>query len=117
MNTSIVECGAIYRLIRASVHAVEVKLIWRNNMKILKHGKSRPRKFVCCQCGCEFVADVNEYKTGEYDGIFIQAVSYCPECDTRTTNSEPWDDGMYKLDKEEASNWSYGEDDADCWCE
>lgn len=86
-------------------------------MKILKHGKSRPRKFVCCQCDCEFVADVNEYQIEEYNGVMLRAISYCPECDAITTDSEPWEDGVCQLAKEETPNFGYGDDDADCWCE
>ena len=54
-------------------------------MKILKHGDLKPRKFTCRTCGCEFVANRDEY--GSYsiycpdtlDNIEVCRV-YCPDC-------------------------------------
>ena len=53
-------------------------------MKILKHGDLQPRKFTCTRCGCEFVADMTEYYSKEYDyplgdrGIHYHVT--CPDC-------------------------------------
>lgn len=58
-------------------------------MKILKHGNLKPRKFICQDCGCEFVANISEYST--YTGT-AWCYSYCPECDARTFDSEVWEE-------------------------
>lgn len=53
-------------------------------MKILKHGDLKPRKFTCSKCHCEFVADMTEYYSREYDyplgdrGIHYHVT--CPDC-------------------------------------
>lgn len=53
-------------------------------MKILKHGKVERRKFVCHDCGCEFVAKRKETINQNYrDFIF------CPTCERRLI----WEDG------------------------
>ena len=56
-------------------------------MKILKHGNLRPRKFTCRYCGCEFVANIKEYTMFD-NWIYMN----CPECDTKTFDSEPWEE-------------------------
>lgn len=61
-------------------------------MKILKHGNLKPMKFICWHCDCEFVADVSEYRTTMSNGIVLWHISYCPECNAETTDSEVWDD-------------------------
>ena len=58
-------------------------------MKILKHGNLMPRKFICRDCGCEFVANISEY--GLYPGSAWR-YSACPECEARTFDSEPWEE-------------------------
>ncbi len=56
-------------------------------MKILKHGNLKPRKFTCGYCGCEFVANAKEYD------VFESLISMrCPDCDTKTFDSEPWEE-------------------------
>lgn len=59
-------------------------------MKILKHGNLSLRKFICKNCGCEFVADNTEYWQAECNGKVLWWIAECPECDNRTTDSEPW---------------------------
>ena len=56
-------------------------------MKILKHGDLKPRKFTCHECDCEFVANIKEYKI-----IDRWIYTYCPECDSKTFDSEPWEE-------------------------
>lgn len=61
-------------------------------MRILKHGDLKPRKFVCRFCGCEFVAEIGEYKiTNPAENYFWYSV-YCPECDSYIDNSEHWEE-------------------------
>ena len=60
-------------------------------MEIIKRGSSNPRKFICINCGCEFVAKANEYWRTEKFGV----VGYecgCPECTYTVTKSEPWEE-------------------------
>lgn len=61
-------------------------------MRILKHGNLDPRKFYCKDCGCEFVADVREYGAYKSGSTIICWYADCPECDYRTTDSEPWEE-------------------------
>lgn len=61
-------------------------------MRILKHGNLKPRKFVCWNCDCEFVADVSEYRTTTSNGVTLWHNAYCPECDSETIKSEAWED-------------------------
>lgn len=61
-------------------------------MKILKHGKQMPRKFVCKLCGCEFVAEQNEYETMISGGNIIGYSIYCPDCNVEVCGSEPWEE-------------------------
>lgn len=56
-------------------------------MKILNHGNLKPRKFTCRYCGCEFVANAKEYNVFE-SWIYM----YCPDCDTKTFDSELWEE-------------------------
>lgn len=58
-------------------------------MKILKHGELKPRKFICKDCGCEFVANISEYSLYPNTAWYY---SDCPECDVRTFDSEPWEE-------------------------
>lgn len=50
-------------------------------MKILKPGKDvlKPRKFVCSYCGCEFIAEKNEYDSVFYNNDFFYKCD-CPNC-------------------------------------
>ena len=57
-------------------------------MYILKHGVKGPRKFVCKQCKCEFVADVTEYWMMEKFGVTYYKCD-CPECTYTSETSEP----------------------------
>lgn len=61
-------------------------------MKIIKHGKLKPRKFICWCCECEFVEDVSEYSATIVDRSVLWYSSLCPECGSGTTNSEPWEE-------------------------
>ncbi len=61
-------------------------------MKILKHGNLKPLKFTCWHCGCEFVADMSEYRTTMANGINLWHNAYCPECDAETTDSKVWEE-------------------------
>ena len=53
-------------------------------MKIIKHGNPKYNKpdikFRCSYCGCEFVAEYNEYKYAgsQYNESYYKAE--CPEC-------------------------------------
>ena len=58
-------------------------------MRILKHGDLRPRKFECDVCGCEFVAETDEYTTTKASGITLCYYIYCPECNSYVDKSEP----------------------------
>lgn len=58
-------------------------------MEIIKHGKKKPRKFTCFNCGCEFVADTTEYWTARFENSVMFWKSDCPECGDRTEKSEP----------------------------
>jgi hypothetical protein len=60
-------------------------------MTILKHGNPNPRRFVCSNCGCEFVAKSHEYFRTEKFGV----VGYecdCPDCTDTSKMSEQWDE-------------------------
>lgn len=61
-------------------------------MKIIKHGNMKPRSFTCDRCGCEFVAEVNEYRTVSACGSVLCHEARCPECDAVTCRSEPWEE-------------------------
>ena len=60
-------------------------------MKILKRGNEKPRKFICPNCDCEFVAGTREYwRTERFDDIYYKCD--CPECNYTSDISEPWED-------------------------
>lgn len=61
-------------------------------MKILKHGNLKPRKFICKDCGCEFVANISEYSSYPNSATGFWLYSDCPECEARTFDSEPWEE-------------------------
>lgn len=50
-------------------------------MKILKHGKlkTRERRFICQNCGCEFTCKREESSLVS-NGIVVTYVPLCPEC-------------------------------------
>lgn len=52
-------------------------------MKILKHGDLKPRKFICSVCGCEFVANRNEYGIDKTYAILPRYIVTCPCCKQR----------------------------------
>ena len=58
-------------------------------MLIIKEGSSKPLKFICKYCGCEFVANVKEYNTYTNNGVVSYCYTYCPNCDTEIVDSEP----------------------------
>lgn len=58
-------------------------------MIVLKHGKKNPRKFVCINCGCEFVANAAEYWRSEKFGVVFYECD-CPECNYTIKTSESW---------------------------
>ena len=60
-------------------------------MKILKHGENKKRKFICFNCGCEFVADIQEYWRNEKFGVIYYECD-CPECTYTSKDSELWDE-------------------------
>lgn len=49
-------------------------------MRILKHGDLKPRKFICPNCGCVFVADRTEYQKNSGGGV-IKCGTTCPDCE------------------------------------
>jgi phage terminase large subunit GpA-like protein len=54
-------------------------------MEIIKHGKKPDyrKKFECPHCGCQFIADILEYRR-EQSGYNEEAlVCICPECKTK----------------------------------
>lgn len=67
-------------------------------MMILKHGNLKPRKFVCDQCGCEFVANAKEYGQYTYKDKILWTYADCPECDARISYSAPWE-GEYDTER------------------
>ena len=60
-------------------------------MIILKRGKKNPRKFICRNCECEFVADTDEYYRIDKCGIFWYECD-CPDCTYTAEASEPWEE-------------------------
>lgn len=60
-------------------------------MIIIKQGNKNPRKFICINCGCEFVADVNEYWRKEQFGVIYYECD-CPDCTYTSEDSEPWEE-------------------------
>ena len=60
-------------------------------MVILKHGGANPRKFVCINCGCEFVAKSHEYWRTEKFGV-VDYECDCPDCTYTAKKSEPWEE-------------------------
>lgn len=63
--------------------------LFGDDMKIIKHGNyealTKPKHFNCKRCGCEFEADITEYKSASqiaqvHDGIVAECV--CPCCKT-----------------------------------
>jgi hypothetical protein len=61
-------------------------------VKILKHGNLKPRKFICKDCGCEFVANISEYSSYPNSATGFWLYSDCPECEARTFDSEQWEE-------------------------
>jgi DNA-directed RNA polymerase subunit RPC12/RpoP len=69
------------------------KELWRKlQMKILKHGNLKPRKFICKDCGCEFIADVTEYTQYACNRTVLWWYIDCPECGGRVNDSVPWEE-------------------------
>ena len=60
-------------------------------MKILKPGNQAQRKFICENCGCEFVADIDEYYRTERFGVIYYKCD-CPHCNYTSESSEPWEE-------------------------
>lgn len=52
-------------------------------MEIIKHGDLQPVLFECQRCGCEFVAELNEYKAGYFNSEKHLIVN-CPDCNNVT---------------------------------
>lgn len=48
-------------------------------MEIIKHGDLKPVLFECHICGCEFIAELNEYKEGYLSSEKHLTVN-CPDC-------------------------------------
>jgi hypothetical protein len=61
-------------------------------MKILKHGNSKPRKFICWRCDCEFIAEVSEYEAEMVCGEPLLYIAFCPECGAETNKSCKWEE-------------------------
>lgn len=55
-------------------------------MRIIKEGDlnriKKYKKFECDKCGCEFVADHNEYSdcSNQHDGPVFKYIGVCPTC-------------------------------------
>ena len=47
-------------------------------MRILKHGDLKDKCFTCDACGCEFIANMNEYSFDGYNTFEV----VCPDCNT-----------------------------------
>ena len=60
--------------------------------KILKHGYLKKRKFICGICGCEFIAEATDYAAISANNCILWYTTTCPDCDSDTTNSEPWEE-------------------------
>lgn len=56
-------------------------------MEIIKHGNLKPILFECQQCGCEFIADLNEYQESYLNGERYLIVN-CPDCNNVAYVSE-----------------------------
>ena len=66
-------------------------------MEILKHGDLKERRFTCKTCGCEFVANMKEYRSSILYTLTYFTVK-CPYCDKEncyTCDSAP----LYKKDE------------------
>lgn len=48
-------------------------------MKILKHGEKKTVKFVCKNCGCEFIAQTKEFDVQKFNSSTAYSC-HCPEC-------------------------------------
>lgn len=59
-------------------------------MVVLKKGKKNPRKFICKNCECEFVADSHEYWSIDQFGVIYYECD-CPHCTYTSQDSEPWE--------------------------
>ena len=55
-------------------------------MVIVKHGNLKEEDFTCERCGCEFLADMTEYRES-YSNHEKYYIIQCPDCNT----------GVYKL--------------------
>jgi RNase P subunit RPR2 len=56
-------------------------------MEIIKHGNLTPIRFECKKCGCEFIADITEYKEAYSNGEKHLIVD-CPDCNNVAYISE-----------------------------
>lgn len=56
-------------------------------MEIIKHGNLMPILFECQKCGCEFIADLNEYQEAYSNGEKHLIVN-CPDCNNVAYVSE-----------------------------
>ena len=50
-------------------------------MVIVKHGNLKEEDFTCERCGCEFLADMTEYKES-YSNHEMYYIIKCPDCNT-----------------------------------
>lgn len=61
-------------------------------MKIIKEGVLRPRHFTCHICGCEFIADPDEYTVTAVCVNAIDTIRFfdaeCPMCRMMVGNSK-----------------------------
>lgn len=49
-------------------------------MQIIKHGTELKKKFKCINCGCEFIANKNEYHEFQSHPNEYMYKCECPEC-------------------------------------
>ena len=56
-------------------------------MEIIRHGNLMPIRFECQKCGCEFIADLNEYQEAYSNGEKYLIVN-CPDCNNVSYTSE-----------------------------
>ena len=56
-------------------------------IRIMKPGKTIRYKFVCTECGCEYIADLADVRK-LYCGAQEEVACNCPNCDTKNLGNQ-----------------------------